>query len=326
MDVFRITFQAVAALLGIGLLGFWIIGRKHLPANALGLLTSIAIDIAIPCLVLGNILTEFSPEKYPDWWKMPLWWIAFTVVAFGLTLITSLVSRKKTRSEFAMSLFFQNGIFFPLIIIAGLFKNPDAYLVSLFFFIFLQASMIYSTYPLFFRKTSTETKLSWQRIINPVLVSTVIGILIGLAGITSYIPNFVIMILTLVGAMAIPLFMLILGGNVYNDFVYCTTCELEGNKRFDTREVIKFVAIKSIIFPLVFLGLLIWIRPDYVVALIIILQAAVPPITAIPVFTERSGGHRAITSQFIVASFIFSIISIPAMIYLFSLFFPFPAQ
>jgi len=54
MNVFLVTFQAVAALLGIGVVGFWIIGRRHIPANALALLTSIAIDISIPCLVLGT--------------------------------------------------------------------------------------------------------------------------------------------------------------------------------------------------------------------------------------------------------------------------------
>jgi hypothetical protein len=82
--------------------------------------------------------------------------------------------------------------------------------------------------------------------------------------------------------------------------------------------------VKNLVFPLAFLGLLIWLKPDFPVALIIIMQASVPPITAIPIFTERSGGNRAITNQFIVASFVFSITSIPAMIFLFSRFFPFP--
>lgn len=124
----------------------------------------------------------------------------------------------------------------------------------------------------------------------------------------------------MVGAMATPLFMLILGGNIYYDFMY----RVEGQKRFDIREVVKFVIIKNLVFPLVFMGLLVWLRPDTSTAFIIILQAAVPPITAIPIFTERLGGNRAIASQFIVGSFIFSVISIPAVIYLFSRFFTIP--
>jgi malate permease and related proteins len=98
--------------------------------------------------------------------------------------------------------------------------------------------------------------------------------------------------------------------------------EAEGTRIY-AAEVIKFTLIKMVLFPLIFLGLLILIRPDYAVAFIIVLEAALPPITAIPIFTKRGGGNRAITSQFILATFVFSIVSIPAVIYLFSLFFPF---
>jgi predicted permease len=54
------------------------------------------------------------------------------------------------------------------------------------------------------------------------------------------------------------------------------------------------------------------------------IEAAVPPITAIPIFAERCGGNRQIGSQFVVASFIFSIVSVPAFLYVFSMFFGIP--
>jgi len=66
--------------------------------------------------------------------------------------------------------------------------------------------------------------------------------------------------------------------------------------------VIEFILIKNLLFPLVFLGLLIWLHPNYAIAFTIILQAAIPPITGVPIFAERYGGNRAIASQFIVAS------------------------
>jgi malate permease and related proteins len=321
MDAFVITFQAVAAMLGIGVLGFWIIGRRHIPTTTLSLLTSIATDIAIPCVVLSNILVQFSPHKYPNWWQLPLWWMGFTAVTLGLSLLTSWTVKKGIRSEWTISLFYQNGIFFPLIIIGGLFKDPSLYLVELFLFIFLQPTVVFSTYGLFFKKNAERQELNWKRIINPVILVTVAGLITGLAGISGYVPDFVKMILTMVGAMALPLFMLILGGNVYNDFRYSGK---EGKKIY-WWEIIKFIAVKNLVFPLVFLGLLIWLRPSYTLALIIILQAAVPPITAIPVFAERSGGNRIIASQYIVGSFIFSIVSIPLVIFIFSRYFPFPA-
>jgi malate permease and related proteins len=323
MNTFLVTFEAVFALLGIGVLGFWLVGRRRVASATIGFMTSLALDIALPFLVMASLIRDFSPQDFPDWWHMPLWWLGFTVVALVLSIVTSFLVRKEIRSEFTIGTFYQNGLFFPLIIIGGLFGIANHYLVPLFLFMLLQPTVVFSTYPLFFnRQNMNRQVLTWKRIINPVIISSFIGVLIGLVSLRSYIPNFILTILTMVGAMATPLFMLILGGNIYKDFI----SRDNGKVKFEVREVIKFVAVKNILFPLVFLGLLIWLRPDATTAFIIILQAAVPPITAIPIFAERMGGSRAISSQFVVGSFLFSLISIPAVLYLFNLFYTIPMR
>lgn len=320
MSVFLTTLQAVLALLGIGLLGFWIIGRRRVPSDTLGFLSSLAIDIAIPLLVVANLISGFSPQEYPDWWHMPLWWLGFASVALALSLVASFLVKKEIRSEFTIGLFYQNGLFFPILIIQGLFGADNPYLVPLFLFVIFHPSVVFGTYTLFFGKRIRKEKLNWRRIVNPVLVATIVGLVIGLASVNEYIPQFLIIIVTMVGAIATPLFMLILGGNIYNDLMY----KADSDRRWYIGEVIKFVVTKNIIFPLIFLALLLWLRPNPTVALIIMLQAAVPPITAIPIFVERCGGNRQLASQFVLASFIFSIVSIPAAIYLFSRFFSVP--
>jgi predicted permease len=320
VNAFLVTLQAVLALLGIGLLGFWIIGRKRVPSDTLAFLSSLAIDIALPLLVVANLLSGFSPQVYPDWWRLPLWWLGFAIVSFALSMSASFLVRKEIRSEFTISLFYQNGLFLPILIIEGLFGQDNPYLVPLFLFVIFHPSVIFSTYTLFFGKRIQKEKLNWRRIVNPVLVATLVGLVIGLASANEYVPEFVTTIVTMVGAIATPLIMLILGGNIYNDFMY----KAGNDKKWYIPEVVKFVVVKNIVFPLVFLALLLWLRPDFTIALIVMIQAAVPPITAIPIFVERCGGNRKIASQFVVASFIFSIVSIPAVIYLFNRFFPIP--
>ena len=320
MSVFLITLQAVLALLGIGLLGFWVIGRRRVPSDTLAFLQSLAIDIALPLLVIGNLISDFSAQLYPDWWRLPLWWLGFTAIALGLSLSASFLVKKEVRSEFTISLFYQNGLFFPILILQGIFGAGNEYLVPLFLFVILHPTMIFSTYSLFFGKRQQEGKLNWRRIVNPVLVATIIGLVIGLVPVNEYVPGFVTTIVTMVGAIATPLIMLILGGNIYNDFMYKT----DNSRRWYIPEVIKYVVVKNVVFPLVFLGLLLWLHPDSTVALIVMIEAAVPPITAIPIFAERCGGNRQIGSQFVVASFIFSIVSVPAFLYVFSMFFGIP--
>jgi predicted permease len=320
MSVFLTTLQAVLALLGIGLLGFWIIGRRRVPSDTLAFLSSLAIDIAIPSLVIANLVSGFSTQGYPDWWHMPLWWLGFAVVALALSLSASFLVRKEIRSEFTISLFYQNGLFFPVLILEGLFGGDNPYLVPLFLFVIFHPSMIFSTYTLFFGGRIKREQLNWRRIMNPVLVATLVGLVIGLVSANDYIPEFLIIIASMVGAIATPLFMLILGGNIYGDLMY----KADNRRRWYIREVVSFVVIKNVVFPLIFLALLLWLRPDSSIALIVVLQAAAPPITAIPILVERCKGNRQIASQFIVASFIFSILSIPAVIYLFNRFFPIP--
>ena len=191
-------------------------------------LSSLSIDIAVPCLSLSALIISFSPQENPDWWHLPLYWIGFAAVAFALSVATSFIVSKENRGEFTISLFFQNGLFFPIIILSGLFGTQNPYLAPLFLFTFLHPTLMFSTYPYFFRKggqvNPAETakpgpRLVLRRLINPVLVATIIGLFISLVGISAYVPAFVILILTMVGAMASPLFMLILGGTVYNDLM-----------------------------------------------------------------------------------------------------------
>lgn len=318
MNTFSIIFQSVVALLGIGVLGFWIIRKEVVPENILHFLAILAIDIALPSIIFSNIISNFSPSAFPDWWKLPIWWLLFSVVALLLTLITMFASKKDTRSEFALSLFFQNGIFLPLIIIGGLFGRGTPYLVTLFIFMIFHPPLYFGTYHLFFMKRTgkVERKLNLKRILNPVLIATLLAVTIRLIGVQDYLPSFIISIFQILGEMALPLVMMILGGSLYLDF--------QRKGRIYIAEIVKFVLMKNIVFPLVFLGLLILIHPDYNIALLIILQSAVPPITGIPIVTERAGGNRAITNQFILASFVFSIVSIPLIFNLFSAFFPMP--
>jgi len=314
MDIFIIVLQSVLVLLGIGVIGFWIARRGIIPENVLGFLSQLALDIALPSTVFASVMVNFSPSEYPNWWQLPLWWLLFTITALILTLITRYISNRDTRAEFSIGLFYQNGIFFPLIILSGIFGAASPFIPQLFIFIMFHPTMYFSSYHLFFGKAQGAVR--WKRVLNPVLFATLIAVIVQLIGIKDYLPEFIILIFQILGAMALPLVMIILGGSLYLDF--------KQKGKFYYSEIIKFLIIKNIVFPLVFLGILILLKPSYNIALLFILQSAVPPVTGIPIVTERVGGNKSITTQFVFASFVFSVISIPAIFHLFSQFFPMP--
>ena len=310
-DILVSTFESVALLLGIGALGLWVIGRRVLPEEGLGVLSILALDIALPSLVFVNILQNFKPSEFQGWWLLPLWWAGFTVFLGVLTALSSFVSKGETRKEFAVSLFYQNGLFFPLAILTGMFGSGSPYIVDLFFFMLFFPSLLFSTVHLFYGKKAKG--LDWGKIINRVLLATVAATLLRLAGAEDFIPGFVVSALRMIGDTALPLLLLILGGNMYVDF--------REKGSFYPMEVGKFVLVKNFLFPLVTLAGLWLLRPPYPVALLMILEAAVPPVTAVPILTERAGGNRHLVNQFMLVSFALSLISIPFMMGLFGIFF-----
>ncbi|KYK24271.1 hypothetical protein AYK25_00060 [Thermoplasmatales archaeon SM1-50] len=311
MDIFAITFQSVIVLLGIGVSGFLIVQRKVVAEDALGALSSLALDLALPCLVFVNIISSFSPQETPDWWVLPIWWLVFTGIAALLTGMFMFISHKMTRREFAMSIFLHNGLFFPLAILTGMFGSSSPYLVSLFLFMMLYPAFLFNIYPFFFGKS--QRKINLKRIFNVVFVSTLLALTIRFADIETYIPSAVLSILSMLGAMTVPLLMLVIGGNLSLTF--------QRKGKIYSVEIAKFVFIKNIMFPLMFLGVLLVIWPSYHIALLLMLQSAVPPVTALPMFIKRVGGNESIVNQFLLGSFIFSLVTIPLMMSLFTLFF-----
>ena len=53
------------------------------------------------------------------------------------------------------------------------------------------------------------------------------------------------------------------------------------------------------------------LRPPYEMALILTLEGAAPPITAVPIVTERMRGNTGMVNQYLIASFLVAIITIP---------------
>ena len=305
------VFESVALLLGIGIVGLWVMSRRVLPQEAMGMLSTLALDITLPCLVFVNILSNFQPEEFPDWWLLPLYWGVFTLFQGGLTAAFSFFSKRETRREFAASLFYQNALFFPLAILGEMFGVDSPYVVQLFFFMLLFPSLLFSTAHLFFRKT--QNSFNWSKIVNKVLLATILATSLRLFGGQALVPDFAVSALRLIGNMTLPLLFLILGGNIYIDF--------KAQGKMHPREVGKFVLVKNFLFPVASLLMLVLFRPPFHIALLVILEASVPPITAIPILTERAGGNREIVNQFMVASFAVSLVSIPLMMGLFSLYF-----
>ena len=297
MTIFWNVFESISILIGIGIIGFTIIARKIVPIKILEVVSPLILDIALPCLIFTNILSRFNPKKMDLWWTLPLWWIGFTVISILFTFITIKIIKSQNKPEFAISLLYPNFIFIPLLVIQNLFGENSNILVELFLFTLIFPAFLFNTYYLFFPKKQTEhKKLDLSKIFNPILIATTLAVIIVLTGTNIYIPNAVLKITKLIGNTALPLILIVIGGNVYVDF--------KRKGKIKIKQILLFVALKNFIFPLLMLAAILIIRPQFSVAFLFVLLSAVPPITAIPILTAKAGGKSSITNQFLIASYI----------------------
>ncbi len=311
MNLFITAFESIAVLIGIGIVGFWIIKRNIVSEKAIDLLSPLSLEIALPALIFVNIISNFSPDSLTNWWQLPLWWLFFTLVVSGLSWALSFISKKETRPEFRISLLYQNALFVPIAIFTGIFSSSSEVLVYLFIFALFYPAFLFSTY-LFFLG---EKKFVFRkdRIFHPVFIVTLLAVGLQLVGVGDKIPTVLMSVLRLLGGMAVPLLMLVIGANLYIDF--------KEKGKFNVKEVLKFVSVKNILFPLVFLGIILLVDPGKYIALILLVQSAAPPVTAVPILTKKAGGDQKLVNQFFVGSLLTTVITIPLFIYLFDIFF-----
>jgi len=312
MNIFFVTLESIIILLGIGIIGFFILSRKIVPLSILETISPLVIEVGMPCLIFSNIIKTFNPEEISNWWQLPLWWILTTIVLFILTYLSMLIIGKKNKKEFGISLFYPNGIFIPVAIIIGIFGTDSIIMAKYFIFILIYPVFFFNTYFYFFGKRD-KSKKNLKKIFNPILISTIIALIISLTGYKSYVPKVILSITDLLGGISLPLIIIFIGGNLYIDF--------QNSKSIKIKELSIFVLIKNILFPLIVLLLLILIKPPVYIAFFVFLLSAMPPITSVSIVTKEYNRNVALVNQFMVSSFIFSIITLPALMYIFNYFF-----
>lgn len=309
MSIFARAFEVVAAQLGIAVVGFLVFrGRIQDKESILKFLSTLGIDLALPFFIFTAIINNFDPVRYGRWYIYPLWWLGLTAALFLLSLLFTLVSR--SNREFFLSLFFQNGIFFPLALMTGLYGGDSAEVAMLFIFMMFYPSFFFLAIPAILGLKQQKTR--WHRLLSPVFLATVLGILFKLAGLEVYLPGFLRSTFSAVGSISTPIIFLILGGNFYLDLV--------GSRKFYPIKVLWFVLVKNFIFPAIGLVVIKIFNFPQPLALILILQLAVPPLTIVPVLVGRAGGNRAFVNQLFVASAAMSVVSLPLFLYLYQKF------
>jgi predicted permease len=313
--MFQTTLEAFIILLLIGIVGFLAVARGLLPRNVLAPVSRIALEIALPALIFTNLVTQdIEHSGFPPW-QLPLWWLAFTATSIVLALIASCFIPSKSRSEFRAGLIYPNAAFVPLLLLTAQFGQTSPQIAMLFVFNILFAPVYFSTYPMAFGKRNIEN-IRWSRVFHPVLIVTILAVGLRATGLHDNTPSPVLDAMRILGAAALPLILLVLGGQI--------TANAQEAERNGLGNVLLFILVKNIAFPAVFLALLFIVRPPPLIALFVIIQAAMPPITSLPIVARRAGADHSLTTRLLIGSFLAAIVTVPLALAAFERLFPLP--
>ncbi len=301
--------QALLVLFLLCTLGWFLRRRGVLTPAALPALSLIALDVALPALVFVTMLDQFRGADARGWYFFPAAWAGFMVISFALSWAFAPLARPPVRREFRFCLFYHNAIFFPLAVLSEMFGAGARPVAELFLMTFLFPAFFFNTYSAFLR---AEWRVDWRRTAHPVLFTTLAAVALAVTDSHAAIPRVILNAARQLGAVSVPLLMLLVGARLREDF--------EHRGPVYWREIARFVLLKNLLIPLFFFILLPRLPLWPSLRFLLLLQAAMPPVTAAPIVIEREGGQASFAGQLLVSSYVVSVATIPLFIWAHSAF------
>ena len=309
MTVFTATLNQTAFLFLFIAVGYILSRWKFVPQNAQTVLSKLENTFFIPALVLGTFIDNFTTQTITTAWKLLLGSLALAIIAIGLSLLcVRFCSKDKyERNIYTYGLCFSNFGFMGNAVVSALF--PHIFLEYLIFTLPLWTLIYLWGVPVLLMGDSTEKQTLEQRaksFVNPMFAGMLLGVLIGLTNIP--VPQFIRSAVAAAGSCMSPVAMLLTGMTI---------------AQFNLREVLNIkgvylvTALRLIVFPLLFLGVLVLIPMPDVFATCAICSLAMPLGLNTIIIPSALGKDTKVASGMALVSHVLSCLTIPAIFMLF---------
>ena len=309
MTVFIATLEQTGFLFLFILMGYLLARKKLIPDNSQAVLSKLENYVFIPALVLGTFIGNFTPEKITVAAELLLGSLDLGLIAIVLSLLcVRFCSRDPyERSIYTYGLCFSNFGFMGNAVVSALF--PDIFMEYLIFTLPLWSLIYLWGVPVLLLGDSGSKPTLAQRLknfVNPMFVCTLLGMLIGILGIP--VPEFIGSAVSAAGSCMSPIAMLLTGMTV---------------ARFDLKAVlgIKSVylvtALRLLVYPLVFIGVMLLVPMKPVFATCALCSLAMPLGLNTIIIPSALGKDTKVASGMALVSHVLSCVTIPAVLMLF---------
>lgn len=295
-------------------IGYIAVKLKFVPSKAQEELVKLILNINIPCMLLCSITgNEISSDSLMTTVKMFGYsGIYFIVAALGSILLTKLF-RIKTENDIGVYQMIFTSIntgFIGFPVTKALFGDAALYFMVLHNIVL--NICLYSICTLQLNGTGLKKGMlskTMKSMINPCIISAVIGILLLFMGI--HIPGYIDGIIAPIGDATIPLAMIIVGLQLAEGKI--ADC-------FKNKKLILFCIVVMLLRPLAVLCIVSMLPIEEVLKTVLVLGSAFPPVTTISALAANEGRNYKLAADATIITTLMAAITLPAIAMLIHIF------
>lgn len=290
--------------------GFVLVKRNILPPPALQALSRIIIVLIFPLFIFNKLINNFTFAQFPRWWVYPLFSFAIIVIGFLFGYLSLRLNPEfREKREFLSSVTFSNAGYLPLILIAALFESQVASQIFMYLFLYLLGfNLLIWSLGVILLAGDSRGKNNIKLIFNPPVIAILAGLVIVFFKMDAVLPAAFIKSIGSLGACALPLAMIVVGGNL---------ALIKMESILKNTELQLIVLIKLILMPFFVLLIVLFLNINPLVKFLLLLEAAMPTAVSLSVICRNFNLGGKLANQAIFWTHICSIVTLPFFLILF---------
>lgn len=304
LEGFGSGFPAIISLALIAVTS-GILARKDIFSE--GMINGIAkgsVACFLPCLIFDNITRGFDPASMPFWWVLPLSALVTFLIGGALTAMVFQGDMRRKPDMIPLS-FMHNAGYLSVAIGQDLFpEQAHAFGAYTFLYVLLYNPLLW-TFGKYLISGGSERPFRMREIITPPLCANLLATVLVLLGWENSIPTPVAESISMLGNIAVPLSLVVLGGTLAN-----TPFKFHHHGK----DILRAVSIKLFLMPIIAITILHLsglAATEPMLCMFWVMQASFPQATNLILQIRTYGGNRERASAVMLAGYGGAVLTLP---------------
>jgi hypothetical protein len=299
-------FAATVPVFAIVALGLILRRRGSLAPAADRSILFLTITLTYPAYILRKILGDPALHDFANIWIPAACGVGFMLLGMGISWLVGPLfglKNRKERGTFAVACSVQNYGYIPIPILAVLF--PDHGWAGILFVYTLGIELVMWTVGMML--ISGSARGAARHLLNPVVLSIVIGVTLNLLNLDKYIPEWFGKLMEMLGNCSFPLGLMMFG-------IALADLLKEPGWHREWRTPVGAVILRLAVLPATMIFITLWLAPGDHFRHIVAVQASMPAAMFPLVMAKRYGGDEPTAMRVILFTTIVSFATIPFVV------------